>query len=153
LAKTPASRLKDMFDSYDDMVDQIVESITSETGGADYIAKLCKKLYHEMEPIARSSYKHAKGEVIDGYIRPHKLVVDCAYLTFNAEGMGTTTREVAECTHRLFDVKIRPEPYKWVYPHLDRVCEILKCIPETLPVRGASSASVEGSGGSESSTQ
>ena len=153
MAQTPASRLKKQFDSYDDMVEQMAQAITSETGSADYIADLVKTLYHEMEPIARSTYKHSRGEVKDGYIRPHKLVVDCVYLVCNAEGIKITVRGIAEYTDQLFNIKIRPEPYKWVYPHLDRICEMLKCGTGDLPVRGASGASMESSSGSNTSSQ
>ena len=150
MAQTPASRLKARFESYDDMVDQMTESIVSKSGSADYIGESAKMLYAEIHPIARSTYKHGKGTVVNAKLLPHKMVVDSVYLTCNAYGVRISARAMQDLTSKLFKVKIRPEPHKWITPHLDRVCEILKCCPDDLPVRGTTSEVMEG--GSRSTT-
>jgi hypothetical protein len=152
VAQTPVSRLIAQFNSYDDMIDSIIESIVSKSGGADYIGKTAKMLYSELHPIARSTYKHGKGTVVDTKVKPHKMVVDCIYLVCNTEGMRVSIRDIETLMDKLFKVKVRPEPHKWITPHLDRVCEILKCCPDDLPVRGTTGEAMEGSGGSATHT-
>ena len=149
---TPASRLKAQFDSYDDMVEHITKNIVSSAGTADYIGNAAKELYNELHSIARSSYKHAKGQVIEGHVLPHKMVVDCVYLACNAGGVRISARRVQHLMLELFKVKVRPEPWKWATPHLDRICEILMCIPADLPLRGAVGGVVESGDSSGDST-
>jgi hypothetical protein len=150
---TPASRLKAQFDSYDDMVERITENIVSSAGFTlVYVGNAAKELYNELHPIARSSYKHARGQVIEGHILPHKMVVDCVYLACNAGGVRISSRRVQHLMLEIFKVGIRPEPWKWTTPHLDRICEILKCCPDDLPLRGAVGGVVESGDSSGDST-
>ena len=133
MAKTPAAKLKSQFDSYEQMINTIVSSITSLEGAPQMFSsvanKLCNRLLQENMGVL-----------------PHKLAVDSLYLTCNALGVPIGAKRMGRLCKKLFQVNTRPEVHKWIHREgkIDIVCEILKCEPSDLPMRGASGETMEG---------
>jgi len=122
MGKTPQTRLKEQYDSYESLINDIVHSLSTSIGMADYIRIKAIELYDKMQPITHTL--------------PHKMAVDCVYLAANAEGVRASVRGIQAITKGLYGFNIRPETHKWVMEHIDDVCETLKCNMADLPLRG-----------------
>ena len=119
----PAHDFRKRFDSANDLAKFVVRAIIEDTGSSVVIENTALKLFNALNMHLNTA--------------PHKLVVECIYLTLNSVGIPTTVREMNEITKRLFGFRIRPEPYRWIDGESDTVCKMLKCDPTDLPMRGA----------------
>ena len=119
----PAHDFRKRFDSANDLAKFVVRAVIDDTGSSVVIESTALKLFNALNMHLNTA--------------PHKLVVECIYLTLNSVGITTTVRDMNDITTRLFGFRTRPEPYRWIDGELDTVCKMLKCDPTDLPMRGA----------------
>ncbi len=119
----PAYDFRKRFDSVNDLAKFVCSSYIEDEGVSVIAQQMALKLFNALNLRLNTS--------------PHKLVVECIYLTLNAIGVPTTVRQVSEKTTKLYGFRIRPEPYRWIADEMDTVCKMLKCEPTDLPLRGA----------------
>ena len=119
----PAYDFRKRFDNAIDLAKYVSKAVVDETGTSVIVENTAMKLFHALNLRLNTT--------------PHKLVVDCLYLTMNAIGVPITARGMSSITTKLFGFRIRPEPYRWIQNEWDTVCKMLKCDPCDLPLRGA----------------
>lgn len=122
--KNKVAEFRSQFDRADDMVRWIGQQINDWFNAPTSVVSLSLKLFHKfnLEPIN---------------VIPHKLAIDCLYITYNALGYRITVRELERKTEEIIGFKVRPEPKKWVEPFTDVICEMLNCELSDLPLRVA----------------
>ena len=135
-------KLYGKFDTYNDLVGYMVHHMVDDEGRADFIAKKAMELHHEISKPPNPTHR-----------APHKLAVECFYITTNALGAPISRRATSELSDKLFGQKTRPEPHQWCYPYTKMICEVLICDPADLPFRGPQDATMEGVSNSDTPTE
>ena len=135
----PAYDFRKRFDSANDLAKFVVRAIVDDTGSSVIVENTTLKLFNALNMRLNTA--------------PHKLVVECMYLTLNSIGISISVRKMNGITKRLFGFRIRPEPYRWIDGEMDTVCKMLKCDPTDLPLRGATGEVMGSSASSGTSSQ
>ena len=135
-------KLYGQFDTYNDLVGYMVRHMVDDEGRADCIAEKAMDLHNRLSHFSNPTFR-----------APHKLAVECFYITTNALGAPISRRATSDLSDKLFGQKTRPEPHQWCTPYIRLICEVLICDPADLPFRGPQDATMEGVSNSDTPTE